>query len=65
MKTSTFIALVTVSSIGGALYFGHLALAAFAPVGAFMIWQLHVLELKINRLLDVHGIRVSLNEMLR
>ena len=65
MKTSTLIGIVSVSCVGAALYFGQPVIAAIATVGAAVLWNLHVLEVKINRLLDELGITVTQEEMLR
>lgn len=63
MKTSTLIAVSAIVFVAPALWTGHLAVAAIMAVGHALLWRTHILEVKINKLLDDKGIFVANYEL--
>jgi hypothetical protein len=65
MDTRTLLIISAIVFVGGLGYYGHFAAALIAMLLHGLAWQLHVLEVKVNRLLDDRGIRVSSEELRR
>ena len=63
MATRPLIIGSAVLFVGLALYAEELAIAAILGVGHALLLQLHVLEVKVNKLLDDRGIYVSEKDM--
>jgi hypothetical protein len=59
MSTSLMVSLSAAFWIGSSLLAGQVILAAVFAVGHVLFWQNHVLEIKINKLLDERGIFVA------
>jgi hypothetical protein len=58
MRTRTIIGLATVVAIGFAAYYENLA-AAYVAGGTYVVmYMLHAIEFKINRLLDHYNLSV-------
>lgn len=45
--------------VGGALYYGSPTIAAIAAGTHVIFFGLHAIEVRLNKLLDHHGIRVT------
>lgn len=63
LKMSTLVFLMTTLLAGSAAYWGSLTSAAIFSVGGVLLWTLHVIEVKINKLLEDRGIYVSRAEI--
>jgi len=59
MSTSLMVSLSAAFWIGSSLLAGQVILAAVFAVGHVLFWQNHVLEIKLNKLLDERGILVA------
>lgn len=59
MKTSTIVYLSGMVWTLGALQVGQPIIAAVVAVGHVLFWQLHVLEVKLNKLLEAQGVWVT------
>jgi len=62
MKLSTFYSLSALAWLFGSLYLDAPVAAVVAAFAHFLSWQMHVLEVKVNKLLDAQGIHVSRQE---
>ena len=58
MKTATWIAIGALAGVIVAISHGEFAVAAVIIAAAVLLYQNHVLETKLNRLLDEAGITV-------
>lgn len=63
MKTRTLLILSALAWCGGAAYSGYGALAVGLGFAHMLIWHLHKIEVKLNRLLDQQNLYVSEAEM--
>lgn len=63
MKTSTFYVLSAFLWLGGSLYFDAPLAAVVAAFAHFLSWQIHVLEIKLNKLLDAQSLHVSQQDL--
>jgi hypothetical protein len=58
LKTATWIAIGSLAGVIVAISHGEFAVAAVIIAAAVLLYQNHVLETKLNRLLDEAGITV-------
>lgn len=65
MKIATVVGISALFWVGASLYFGQLVAAAIFAVGHVLFWQNHVLEVKVNKLLDDRGLFVPQYEVER
>jgi hypothetical protein len=65
MRTRWMIGIVLLVGTGVALHNENLAAAYVALAGCFAAYMLHAIEVKLNKLLDHHGIHVSDAEIAR
>lgn len=65
MRTRFIICAFTFAFFAGAVYAGSLAAEYVAVAGGAIIYLLHAIEVKLNRLLDHHGIYVPDDEIAR
>ncbi len=63
MKTSTIFGLSAIFWIGGAIWNDQSVIAAVFAVGHVIAWQIHVIEVKLNKLLSDRGIFVAEYEL--
>ena len=63
MKTRSMIIASAVFSVGLALHYGSETVAAIFLVGHVLGYQLHVLEVKLNKLLSERGLYVTDKEL--
>jgi hypothetical protein len=63
MSTRTLIWITTACLLAMASYKDNLAAMYVALVGGAIVYLLHVIEVKINRLLDHYGITVGSGEI--
>ena len=59
MRFSGVLVIATLFWLGVSYWKGELAIAVVSILGHYLIWQNHVLEVKLNKLLDDRGIHVS------
>jgi hypothetical protein len=63
MKTSTWFSIVAVVLIGGLVLVQQYVIAVIAAAFLGLLWRTHILEVKINRLLDAAGLFVSQRDL--
>jgi len=63
LKTKNIILLSAAIWVGGAIYQGSEIVASVAGMGHVLAWLIHRVEVKLNRLLDAQGIRVTEREL--
>ena len=60
MRTRIYIGVVLVAGLAGASYAEDLAAWYVAIAGSAIVYLLHAIEFKLNKLLDHHGIRCGI-----
>lgn len=63
MTTRALIIASAIAFVGGAAYYDNLLAALILGVGHVLLWYLHTIEVKVNKLLSHYGIHVSKREL--